>query len=410
MELGEGRRTVETIRLPLWGAVVSADGVVPWRVVDGLGGEVEPIAIFLRDFAARGHSSGSVRSYALALLRWWRWLVAVGVVWDRATSAEVRDFVLWLAQASKPVAARRTVSRATAGGVNPITRKRHLGDGYGPATIRHSNAVVRAFYDFWLELGGGPVVNPVVVERPRGSRANAHHDPMAPFRAEGRLRYNPRLPKRRPRCMPDELWGALFASMSCHRDRAVLALAVSTGARAAELLGMRGADIDWGDQLVRVVRKGTRAEQWLPASADAFVWLRLYIDDVGGVLGPGDGVWRTVNRRRGVLVPLTYDALRAVFRRANLRLSTNWTMHDLRHTCAIRMIRDGRLTLRDVQRLLGHAQPSTTQLYLEEDDEEVFARIREHHASHARNQAALAPTAASRYSAADLSVLLGGAG
>ena len=37
--------------------------------------------------------------------------------------------------------------------------------------------------------------------------------------------------------------------------------------------------------------------------------------------------------------------------------------HDLRHTCAIRMIRDERLTLRDVQAILGHAHLSTTQIY-----------------------------------------------
>jgi integrase len=398
---------IEKIRLPLWGSVVASDGATPWLVVDGLGDRVEPVALFLRDFAARDRSASSVRSYAMALLRWWRFLVAVGVRWDMATSAEVRDFVLWLGKAAKPVAARRTASRSTAGQVNPVTKKRNPGDGYGPATIRHSNAVLRTFYDFWLERGGGPLVNPVVVERSRGSRANAHHNPMLPFRAEGWLRYNPRPPKRRPRCMPDELWEALFEAMGCNRDRAVLAIAVSTGARAAELLGMRGADIDWGNQLIRVIRKGTRAEQWLPASADAFVWLRLYFSDIGGIVGVDDVVWRTVNRRSGVHVPLTYDSLRAVLRRANAKLSANWTMHDLRHTCAIRMVRDNRLTLRDVQTILGHAHLSTTQIYLEQDDEEVFARVREHQASLRRARDLAPAQAAAGYDAADLAVLFG---
>jgi integrase/recombinase XerD len=403
----EPQRVIESIRLPLWGRVVASDAAAPWLMVDVVGGQVEPVAIFLRDLAARGRSAASVRSYALALLRWWRFLVAVGVTWDRATSAEVRDFVLWLGRAAKPIATRRTASRGTAGQVNPVTRKRNLGDGYGPATIRHSNAVLRAFYDFWLERGGGPLTNPVAVERLRGSRANAHHNPLAAFRREGRLRYNPRLPKRQPRCMPDDLWESLFAAMGCNRDRAILALAVSTGARAAELLGMRGADIDWGNQLIRVIRKGTRAQQWLPASPDAFVWLRLYVGDIGGIVGANDGVWRTVNRRRGAHVLLTYDALRAVFRRANAKLGANWTMHDLRHTCAIRMIRDDRLKLRDVQTVLGHAHLSTTQIYLEQDDEEVFVRVRQHHADLARRQEAAPPPVAIGYDAGDLAVLFG---
>jgi integrase len=376
-------------------------------VVDGLGERVEPVAVFLCDLAARDRSASSIRSYAMALLRWWRFLVAVGVRWDVVTTAEVRDFVLWLGKAAKPVAGRRTASLSTVGQVNPVTGKRRPGDGYGPATIRHSNAVLRTFYDFWLEHGGGPLINPVVVDRYRGSRAYAHHNPMEPFRAEGRLRYNPRLPKRRPRCMPDSLWEALFAAMGCNRDRAVLAIAVSTGARAAELLGMRGADIDWGEQLVRVTRKGTRAEQWLPASTDAFMWLRRYFSDIGGIVGGGDVVWRTVNRRNGVHVVLTYDSLRAVFRRANAKLGTNWTMHDLRHTCAIRMVRDGRLTLRDVQTVLGHAHLSTTQIYLEQDDEEVFARVREHLAALAQKRDSEPACTADGYDAADLAVLFG---
>jgi len=39
---------------------------------------------------------------------------------------------------------------------------------------------------------------------------------------------------------------------------------------------MRQCDFRPGEQLISVVRKGTRARQQLPASADAFVWHRLY--------------------------------------------------------------------------------------------------------------------------------------
>ena len=67
-------RDVTSIRLPQWGRVVEAEGVVPWLVVDPDGEAVEPIQRFLRDFVARGNRPGSVRSYAYGLLRWWRWL------------------------------------------------------------------------------------------------------------------------------------------------------------------------------------------------------------------------------------------------------------------------------------------------------------------------------------------------
>ncbi|MGH3692886.1 MAG: tyrosine-type recombinase/integrase [Pseudonocardiaceae bacterium] len=407
-------RDIGSVELPRWGRVVSAQGVVPWLVVDPDGVPVEPIRRYLVDFVARDNRAGSVRSYAYDLLRWWRWLRAVGVEWDKATPAEARDLVLWLKQAAKLRQSARTASVATTGTVNPVTRKKYLGDKYEVTTVRHSNAVVRAFYEFWVEdMGQGPLINPVRLDRGhRHRRPNAHHNPLQPYKAEGRIRYNPRIPKRQPREMPEDRWRELFAALRSNRDRAILAFAVSNGARASELLGVRSVDLDWGDQLVRVVRKGTQAEQWLPASPDAFVWLRLYLVELGDPLKPNDRVWQTLRRRdhgSGMQrQPLEYDALRAVFRRVNALLGTNWSMHDLRHTAALRMTRDEELTLRDVQEILGHAHLSTTEVYLVEDQAEVIRRVHKHLAEREIRAQQPPPPAATGYDASDLSVLFGG--
>jgi len=408
-------REISSIVLPRWGRVIEVAGVVPFLVVDDGGGPIDAVTAYLRDFRASGNRIGSVRSYAYDLLRWWRFLKAVDVAWDVASPDEGRDFVLWLMQASKPVARRRTRSAVTAGTVNPLTRKQYPGDEYMPRTIRHSNAVVRSFYEFWASQGLGPVTNPIPVERSAEGRANAHHNPLQRFRPEGRLRFNPKVAKRAPRAMSDEAWDALFAAMASDRDRAILAFAISTAARASELVRLRAGDIDWGDQLIRVRRKGTDAEQWLAASPDAFVWLRLYLAGAGRVPA-GETLWWTLRKRHGVGEParvaLTYDALRAVFRRVNGLLGTNWTMHDLRHTCALRMVRDGNLSLRDVQTVLGHANLTTTQIYLATDDREVIDRVRRHLAER-EVQAAAPPTSSpigSGYDPADLNVLFGVSG
>ncbi len=71
--------------------------------------------------------------------------------------------------------------------------------------------------------------------------------------------------------------------------------------------------------------------------------------------------------------------MRAVLSRANSSLGTNWTLHDLRHTAARRMVADPRLSLVDVQWMLGHAHITTTQLYTEPATDEVVARLRDHH-------------------------------
>ena len=72
-----------------------------------------------------------------------------------------------------------------------------------------------------------------------------------------------------------------------NRDRALVAFWVSTGARASELLGATGQDADPGQQLITVIRKGSRAIQQLPASPDAFVWLRLYQQEMHGLAPAG---------------------------------------------------------------------------------------------------------------------------
>ena len=75
---------------------------------------------------------------------------------------------------------------------------------------------------------------------------------------------------------------------------------------------------------------------------------------------------------------MDYEALRAVFRRVNSKLATNWSMHDLRHTAAVRMSRDEHLTMRDVQTILGHAHLSTTaDVYMVEEQQHVIRRVAE---------------------------------
>ena len=171
--------------------------------------------------------------------------------------------------------------------------------------------------------------------------------------------------------------------------------------------------LDWGDQLVRVRRKGNDAEQWLPASPEAFVWLRLYLADLGMPLDPNEPLWWTLRRRdRGEGLrrqPLNYEALRAVFRRVNALLGTKWSMHDLRHTAALRMSRDASLSIRDVQTILGHEHLSTTaDVYLVEDEAQVIRRVADHLAGREERQLAQPTRVAVGYEHAELPVLFGG--
>ena len=126
-----------------------------------------------------------------------------------------------------------------------------------------------------------------------------------------------------------------------------MAFWVSTGARASELLGLSRRDADPGQQLIAVIRKGTRHLQQLPASPDALVWLRLYQAQMHGLVpaGPDDALWWTLRRP---FRQLAYHAAYRMFRRAGASLGANWSLHYLRHLAAYRMTRDPGMPLADV--------------------------------------------------------------
>jgi len=92
-------------------------------------------------------------------------------------------------------------------------------------------------------------------------RAYAYHNPMDPFGGQRAGLFRPRLAQRIPRQIPDGRFDELFAALGSHRDRALLAFWICTGARASELLGVLVEGIDPGQQLVTVIRKGSRAVQ-----------------------------------------------------------------------------------------------------------------------------------------------------
>ena len=179
-----GERDLSTLVVPRIGCVVAtADPLEPYRLLDADGAAVIPVASFLRELLAASRAPLTLRSYAMDLLRWWRFLAAVDVRWERAAPVEGRDFSLWVRRASKPRALpvpgrdaatvaggrdrrRRPQSRREGmngglpGQVNPVTGKPSPGAGYAPRTVNHCETVLRTFYDFHREAGSGPMVNP----------------------------------------------------------------------------------------------------------------------------------------------------------------------------------------------------------------------------------------------------------
>jgi site-specific recombinase XerD len=365
----DSARDLGSLVVPAAGALVeTGDLWEPYYLSGPGGGRVVPVSEFLRDLQATGRPATTQRSYALALLRWFRFTWAVDVPWDQATRVEARDFCRYLQLAGKP--GGQPAAAKIVPGKRPSTGR------FAPSTVAHCETVCRSFYAYHLEAGTGPIVNPFPLARP--GRAHAHHNPMEAFPKQKSGLFRPKVPQRVPKQIPDAVFNELFARLGSHRDRALVAFWVTAGARASELLSVTRSGADPGQQLITVIRKGSRAIQQLPASPDAFVWLRLYQQEVHGLVpaGPDDPLWWTLRRP---FRPLTYDTARKMFDRANDAAGTGWTLHSLRHTAAYRLARDPGIPITDVQWVLGHALLSTTQIYVVPTAEDVIEATLAHH-------------------------------
>jgi len=393
----DGVRDLGSLVVPVAGALVeTGDPWEPYYLSDPCGDRVGPVSEFLRDLQAAGRPAATQRSYSLALLRWFRFTWAVGVPWNQATRVEARDFCRWIQLADKP--------RSSRGPAAPVPGRRPASAKYAPSTVAHCETVCRGFYAYHLEAGTGPIVNPFPLARP--GRPYAHHNPMDPFPRQKSGLFRPRVPRRVPRQIPDAVFNELFARLSSHRDRALVAFWVSAGARASELLGAVRSGADPGQQLITVTRKGSRAVQQLPASPDAFVWLRLYQQEMHGLVpsGPDDPLWWTLRRP---FRPLNYHAARAMFDRANAAAGAGWSLHALRHTAAYRLARDPDVPITDVQWILGHASLTSTQVYVNPTPEDVIAGTLAHYRRQAEPKPAALPGPGAGYRPESLDVLFG---
>ncbi|MEV8208444.1 site-specific integrase [Streptomyces sp. NPDC079189] len=420
-------RDLSALELPQWGRLRETDDPWdPYQLIDKDGRVSAEAQAFFKDLQAAGRENTTLRSYALDLLRWLRFLWVLDISWDRATSVEARDFMRWMLLADKPVRVHwrlqlrpqtttpkgpgAVVRRPSPATPNPVTGKSSPGVKYAATTRAHCETVIRTFYDFHLREGTGPIINPFPLDRSRqAGRANAHHNPMEQFKHERTGRYRPKVPKRIPRRIPDEMFNAIFAALKYNRDRAMLAFWVSTGVRAEELLTSTNRDALPGEQVIGVIRKGTRDYQRVPASPDAFVWLRLAQEEAwrrGVPRGRNAPLWWTLRRPWR---PLEYPAARAMFIRVQELLGSNWSLHDLRHTATYRMTSDPLVRLTDVQWVLAHKQLTTLQIYLTPDSDEIVGHMLAHHARQERKatEQPRPPLPAPGYDPASMDVLFG---
>lgn len=151
-----------------------------------------------------------------------------------------------------------------------------------------------------------------------------------------------------------------------HESTTLLAVAlmVATGLRVGEAVSIACHDVDLPGRSVRIVGKGRRERQvylpndWLAGLMRAYLRTR----DALGLDHP-----QLLFNSRGL--PLTAPAMRSRLVKAarDAHVGIRVTPHMLRHTAATQLIEAG-VDIRYIQRLLGHASLSTTEIYTHVSD------------------------------------------
>ena len=162
---GDSSRDLAALVVQLVGGLSeTGERYEPYRLVDADGTVVEPVASYFRDLLAAGRAESTVRSYGMDLLRWFRFLWAVGIVWDRASRVEARDFSRWLQVAGKP-------SR-------PHWRVRGLAAEAGGAGVEDETGAPDGAGDCWLVCG-------LFCPYPVGTRPGANSKLLATINSAG---------------------------------------------------------------------------------------------------------------------------------------------------------------------------------------------------------------------------------
>jgi integrase/recombinase XerC len=202
-----------------------------------------------------------------------------------------------------------------------------LREGKAPRTVNFELAVLRAMFNWLIDIHDLPIFNPA-------SKIKHLKEPEQVRKA-----------------IREEALVALFEACECDHEALLLRLGLTTGLRGQTMLLLEWSDINLAEKQIEIPAEKLKSNrgQVLPLRDDVVELLEKFETKEGRVFEGYAGAMSTLREKWNSLV-----------RRAGLQ---GITLHQLRHTFGTMLLRAGG-DLRTVQEMMGHKSMKTTALYI----------------------------------------------
>ena len=152
----------------------------------------------------------------------------------------------------------------------------------------------------------------------------------------------------------DAIQGDDFESV---RNRLVIEMLYATGIRRTELLHMKLSDIDFSENVIRILGKRNK-ERFVPILSTMLTSIHNYLP-LRNELAENDYLFVT-SKGNKMYETLVYRIINSYFSLASTKLKKS--PHILRHSFATHLLNEG-ANLNSVKELLGHSSLASTQVY-----------------------------------------------
>ncbi len=317
--------------------------------IDGKGSLIDKANSYFEVLEIQGFSPDTNRAYAYALLSFMRWFGADFKKFKALNQKDLQDYMFYLNQKNKK-----------------------------PSSVNQRLSCVRAFYRFCF--------NQVIPMAPGVLRQRTnykHTTKRASFLGLGARRTEPflelkvKIPKKiADPLLPDEV-DKFLTDIKRYRDLGITLTMLLCGLRSQEVIELRMDDVNFHQSCIKVSGKGRR-ERLVPMPFQLMQVLQKYLEFER--VEKNSNIFFVVLQGRRAGEKMAREGIKSLFRYRRKKVGLKKAKaHQFRHAFASDMARAG-VPLTSIQKMLGHADPRTSLIYIElriEDIKEHYDKAME---------------------------------